>query len=264
MIAQIESDIHLKHCEIFSVEYLDIDVTSSVIIIVVMHMTELKTIHEVGKMLNMTSRTIRYYEQLRLITTFRESRTAPRRLDEENIEKLRKIRFLRKLGLTLDEIAEVIDSDEQAAELITCKIAGMKAEINSMIMRVNLLREVVTVAEQGGNIYSVEKQLDQPPDEPEMLRVAAEVTKLIVERRFDEVTPHLNSEMSALPMGIFESGWDVHIKPCGEFLSIGKQSIVADTVINRLHFEKQDVAILIEVHAGIVTGMLLQYWKEDE
>ncbi len=230
----------------------------------VMYMEELKTINEVCKLLDMTSRTIRYYEQLKLIKTVRESRTAPRRLDGENIERLRKIRFLRKLGLTLDEISGIIDNDEKAAEFITCKIAGLKAEINAMIVRVNLLREVVTVAEKGGNIYSVEKQLDQPPDEPEMLSVAAEVTRLIVERRFDEVTPHLNSEMSAMPIGFFESGWDVHIKPCGKFISIGKQSVIADTVINRVHFEKQDVAICIEVHAGIVTGMLLQYWKDDK
>ena len=229
-----------------------------------MDMTELKTIQEVGKMLDMTSRTIRYYEQLRLIKTFRESQTAPRRLDEENIVRLRKIRFLRRLGLTLDEIAEVIDSDEQAAEFITGKIASMKAEINSMIERVNLLREVVTVAEQGGDIYAVEKQLDQQPDEPEMLRIAAEVTKLIVEHRFTELKPYLNNDMNRMPPGFFEVGWDVHIEPCGAFLSIGKQKIVADTVINRLHFEKQDVAICIEVHAGLVTGMFLQYWKEDE
>lgn len=215
-------------------------------------------------MLDISSRTIRYYEQLRLITTFRESRTAPRQLDGENIERLRKIRFLRRLGLTLDEIAEIIDSDEQAAEFITGKIAGMKAEINFMIERANLLREVVTVAEQGGDIYSVEKQLDQPPDEPEMLRIAAEVTRLIVERRFGELRPYLNNDLNRMPPGFFEVGWNVHIEPCGAFISIGKQKIVADTVINRLHFEKQDVAILIEVHAGIVTGMLLQYWKEDK
>ncbi len=229
-----------------------------------MNMAELKNINEVGKMLNLTSRTIRYYEQLRMITTFRESRTSPRRLDEENIERLRKIRFLRKLGLTLDEIIEIIDSDEKAAELITGKIAAMKAEINSMVERINLLREVVTVAENGGNIYSVEKRLDNLYEETEMCRIAAEVTKLIVEHRFDEVMPYLNSEMSAMPAGFFEVGWDVHIKPCGKFLSIGKQSVCADTVINRVHFEKQDVAILIEVHAEMVTGMLLQYWKDDD
>ncbi|WP_072419211.1 MULTISPECIES: hypothetical protein [unclassified Ruminococcus] len=86
----------------------------------------------------------------------------------------------------------------------------------------------------------------------------------LIEGRSAELIPHLNSEMSAMPSGFFEVGWDVHIKPCGKFISIGKQSVCADTVINRVHFEKQDAAILTEVHAGLVTGLLLKYCKEDE
>ena len=86
-------------------------------------MEELKTINEVCKLLDMTSRTIRYYEQCGLIKTVRESKTAPRRLDQINIERLWRIRFLRKLGLALDEISNVIDSDQKAAELIHSKTA---------------------------------------------------------------------------------------------------------------------------------------------
>ena len=132
---------------------LDIDVTSSVIIVMVMNMRKIKTINEVCKMLELTSRTIRYYEQLGLIKTVRESSTAPRRLDEENIERLRRIRFLRKLGMGLDEIGGVIDSDEKAAELIKLKKASMRAEINELVYRVNLLTEVIAAVEQGENIY---------------------------------------------------------------------------------------------------------------
>ena len=44
-------------------------------------------------------------------------------LDSENIERLRKIRFLRKLELSLDEIASVIDSEIKARELIYYKTA---------------------------------------------------------------------------------------------------------------------------------------------
>ena len=250
------------HNIVFAKYTLDIDVTSSVIIVLVMNMEELKTINEVCKMLDMTSRTIRYYEQLQLITTVRESKTAPRRLDAENIERLRKIRFLRKLGLTLDEITEVIDSDKKATELIIRKKAAMKAEINELVERVNLLTEVMAAAEQGENIYATEKRLSFPPDHEEMKRIAGECTKLIMERRFEELQGYLDEDMRQMPPGFFEVGWNVHIKPCGEFVSIGEQNIVADTVINRLHFEKQDVAICIEVHAGIVTGMFLQYCKE--
>ncbi len=227
-------------------------------------MNETKTINDVCKMLDMTSRTIRYYEELGLIKTIRKSKTALRRLDAENIERLRKIRFLRKLGLGLDEVAEVIDDEKKATEMIIRKKAAMKAEINELILRANLLTEVIAAAEQGENIFATEQRLDLPPDHEEMLRIAGECTKLVLERRFEELQSYLDEDMRQMPPGFFEVGWNVHIKPCGAFLSIGEQSIVADTVINRLHFEKQDIAILIEVHAGIVTGMLLKYCKEKD
>ena len=213
-------------------------------------------------MLDMTPRTIRYYEERGFIKTVRESKTSLRRLDEENIERLRKIHFLRKLGLGLNEISEIIDSDEKAAEFIKRKKAAMKAEINELILRANLLTEVIAAAEQGENIYATEQRIDLPPDHEEMLRIASECTRLILDRRFEELQNYLDEDMRQMPPGFFEVGWNVHIKPCGAFVSVGEQSIVADTVINRLHFEKQDIAVLIEVHAGIVTGMLLKYCKE--
>ncbi len=227
-----------------------------------MNMYDMKSITAVCRLLGITSRTIRYYEQLGLIKTVRKSNTAPRQLDMETIERLRKICFLRKLGMGLDEIAEVINNDEKATELIIRKKAAMKAEINELVERVNLLTEVMAAAEQGENIYETEKRLSLPPDHEEMKRIAGECIKLILERRFEELHNYLDEDMRQMPPGFFEVGWNVHIKPCGAFVSIGEQSIVADTVINRLHFEKQDIAILIEVHAGIVTGMLLQYCKE--
>lgn len=225
-------------------------------------MRKIKTINEVCKMLDTTSRTIRYYEQLGLIKTVRQSNTAPRRLDEENIERLRRIRFLRKLGIGLDEIGGVIDSDEKAAELIKLKKAALVAEINELVERANLLTEVIAAVEQGENIYETDKRLNMPPDHEEMLRIAGECTRLILEHRFEELQGYLDEDMRQMLPELLEVGWNVHIKPCGAFVSIGEQKIVADTVINRLHFEKQDVAILTEVHAGIVTNLFLQYCKE--
>ena len=225
-------------------------------------MRKIKTINEVCKMLDTTSRTIRYYEQLGLIKTVRQSNTAPRRLDEENIERLRRIRFLRKLGIGLDEIGGVIDSDEKAAELIKLKKAALVAEINELVERANLLTEVIAAVEQGENIYETDKRLNMPPDHEEMLRIAGECTRLILEHRFEELQGYLDEDMRQMLPELLEVGWNVHIKPCGAFVSIGEQKIVADTVINRLHFEKQDVAILTEVHAGIVTNLFLQYCKK--
>lgn len=229
-----------------------------------MQMNELKTINEVCKMLDLTSRTIRYYEQCGLIQTKRESKTAPRRLDDEAIERLQKIRFLRKLGLALDEIAPVLDSDAETAEMIYGKAAELKAEIRALTERIGLLEEVLAVAGQGGNIYSAIRKPDDPSDAAEKLRIAAECTKLVLERRFSELKPYLNSDMKMLTPEFFESAWNVHLKPCGEFVSVGEQSIDGNTVTNRLHYEKLGVVIKMEVCGGIVAAMLLQYFKENE
>lgn len=240
---------------------LDIDVASSGIIRMVMQMNELKTINEVCKMLGMTSRTIRYYEQCGLIRTIRESKTALRRLDDENIERLRKIRFLRKLSLTLDEIAVVIDSEAKATEMIHGKSAELKAEIRALIERIGLIEEVLAAAENGGNIYSVERKSGQPSDDTEKRRIAAECTNLLLERRFSELKPYLNSDMKMMPPDFFEAAWNAHIKPCGKFISVGEQSVDGNTVTNRLIFEKLGVIVKTEVCGEIVAGMVLQYFK---
>lgn len=215
-------------------------------------------------MLNMTSRTIRYYEQCKLIKTICANKTAPRRLDSENIERLRKIRFLRNLRLTLDEISVVIDSETKVAEMIYSKAAELKAEICTLMERIGLIEEVLAVAEKSGNIYSVERKLGQPSDDTEKLRIASECTNLLLERRFSELKPYLNSDMKMFSSDFFETAWDVHIKPCGKFISVGEQSIDGNTVTNRLVFEKLGVVVKTEICGEIVAGMVLQYFKETK
>ena len=228
----------------------------------VMQMKDPKNITEVCRMLGLTSRTIRYYEQCGLIRTERKSPTAPRRLNDENIERLRKIRFLQRLGLSLEEIASVIDSEEKAAEMVRAKESSFRKEINSMILHVNMLKEVLAAVEKGDRIYDVADRLDHPYDEDEMLRVASACTKLLLERRFEELKSMLDEELKAMPTEFYAAGWEAHLIPCGKFLSVGEQKIVADTVITPLHCEKKDIIILTEIHCGIVTGFLLRY--DDE
>jgi DNA-binding transcriptional MerR regulator len=224
-------------------------------------MQETKTITEVCKMLGMTSRTVRFYEQCGLISTTRQSTTAPRRLDEPNIERLRKIRFLRKLGLSIEEISGVIDSDEKAAALIRQQTAELSAEITSMGERIRLLEEVLAAVEKGGNIYNA-ADAPSPPDNPENLHTAAEVTRLLAEGKFAELSPYFNSENKEWPVDFISNVWNSHIKPCGKFISSGEQSMDGETIINRLNYEKLGVIIRMNVCGGLVATIFLQYFKK--
>ena len=61
-------------------------------------------------------------------------------------------------------------------------LTAMKTEINKLILRANLLTEVIAAAEQGENISETEHRLSLPPDHEEMRRIAGECTRLILER----------------------------------------------------------------------------------
>ena len=55
-----------------------------------------------------TTRTVRYYEGLGLLNPARRQGSGHRQYDEDAVARLAKIDWLKRMGLTLDEIAAVI------------------------------------------------------------------------------------------------------------------------------------------------------------
>ena len=67
-------------------------------------------IGEVANLTNLTTRTIRYYEELGLLGDRNNRLIGQLRIFEnDDIERLKKIQLLKDLGLTLEEIGQVID-----------------------------------------------------------------------------------------------------------------------------------------------------------
>ncbi|OPZ22096.1 MAG: HTH-type transcriptional activator TipA [Firmicutes bacterium ADurb.BinA205] len=230
--------------------------------IMVIKMNEYKSINEVCKMLDITSRTIRYYEELGLISTIRDSKTAPRKLDSNTIVKLKKICFLRQLGLQLDEIAQVIDDDAKAAEMMLEKTAMIEAEMAAMAERICKLEKVLAIAAEGGNIYSAASSLSENNVPEENLETAAEVTRLLLEERYSELSPYFGNSTNSFPDGFVEKCWKNHIKPCGRFICIEEPVIDGTTIISRLRCEKVNIAIKMEICQKTVMRIMLQYYNK--
>jgi DNA-binding transcriptional MerR regulator len=100
-------------------------------------------IGEIAKLTNLTTRTIRYYEELGLLGT-RENRSLGqlRLFDNDDIERLKKIQMLKDLGLTLEEISQVIDlyftdgqvleGKRQVIEILKSHIATAEEKIKEL------------------------------------------------------------------------------------------------------------------------------------
>ncbi|MHB1988070.1 MAG: MerR family transcriptional regulator [Acidimicrobiales bacterium] len=82
------------------------------------------SIGEAAELVGMTTRTLRYYEELGLVTSTRPSASGQRRYGPAEVERLRHIRELQTLlGLDLDEISEQL--------AVSDRLGGLRAEYRS-------------------------------------------------------------------------------------------------------------------------------------
>jgi Predicted transcriptional regulators len=115
-------------------------------------------IGEIAKLTNLTTRTIRYYEELGLLG-IRENRPQGqlRLFDNDDIERLKKIQMLKDLGLTLDEIGQVIElyfTDRQVLEVKRQVIEILKGHIATAEEKIKELNIFKTESE--ANISKLE------------------------------------------------------------------------------------------------------------
>lgn len=102
---------------------------------------ELQTIGHVSKAFNLSTRTLRYYEQIGLIESERKDGYAYRVYSENTINRLKQIVILRKLQIPLKQIAEILQSD--SATMIIEAFQKKISEIDEEITSLSTVRDVI-------------------------------------------------------------------------------------------------------------------------
>ncbi|WP_410770306.1 MerR family transcriptional regulator [Fontibacillus sp. BL9] len=95
---------------------------------------ELQTISQVTKNYNITTRMLRYYEQIGLLPSLKKEGYAYRTYDEDALTRLEQILILRKLRIPLKEIQRILLSDESrtTVEIFRAKIRELSTEITAL------------------------------------------------------------------------------------------------------------------------------------
>lgn len=104
---------------------------------------EIMTIGELSKNYEVSTRMIRYYEKMGLITSQRKKDYAYRVYDELAVRRLQQIIVLRKLRIPLKHIAVILNDHEQvqALELMRENIFELDEEINAL----SIIRDILNV-----------------------------------------------------------------------------------------------------------------------
>ena len=121
-------------------------------------------ISEVAKNYNITKRTIRYYEEIGLLTNIKKNDSNYRYYNDDALKRLEQILLLRDLGFHINEINEILLSkDEDVIDnMLLNRYRKLHDDINNLISLRNIISSIIRIKNQNGiqkiSIYQILKE----------------------------------------------------------------------------------------------------------
>ena len=115
-------------------------------------------ITEVCKILETTSRTLRFYEEKGIITSTLVGLSSRRHYTEKQLLHIRNVLVLRNLGLSIKVIAELQTENVNLKDAVLSKRAEIYSFINSRLKDVDLLNEALCILESGEDIFDEKRK----------------------------------------------------------------------------------------------------------
>jgi len=228
-----------------------------------MYQKQIYDITEVCKMLDTTSRTLRFYEEKGIIQSTTVGSSSRRQYTEEQISHIKNVLVLRTLGLSVKAIAELQNSGTDLKDAVLSKRAEIYASIDSRIREINLMNEALSALESGKDIFAEDWQLSSAmnAEEKEIARIC---TDAILSGDTDTLYEHLSSRLAEyMPRDVYRVVRKDTLAPLGDFVSIDK-TLADDRFSNKLYcfirYSKLGLKITYVFHGGKIDGLWLGYY----
>lgn len=212
---------------------------------------KLTTISEVSKNNDVSTRTLRYYEEIGLVSSTRKEGYAYRVYDEEAVNRLQIIFMLRKLNISLKNIQAILSSNnpDQLIRLLKKRLS----EVNSEIETLNYVKDVIQLFLhyvtdyhlveydiKALNIFkdeSIVEKLQSKSFNPKMLKEKKSMPKSIKKIEEKKITDVRIIHIP--PMTVASS----YCEPCKEPERIAKESLTKFIVSENICTEKPDFRV---------------------
>ena len=220
-------------------------------------------ITEVCRMLGTTSRTLRFYEEKKIITSTTVGLSARRKYTEEQLLQIKNVLVLRSLGLSVKSITELQKEQSDLKNAVLSKRAEIYASIEAHIKEINLLNEAVYALELGKNIFDGVWQSRSDADFNE-LEIARLCTDAIINNDDEFLYRHLSSRLlQYMPKDVYSVARRDTLATLGDFLGIDE--IAADKkysnkIFSKVRYSKLGLMITFVFHAGKIDGLWLGYY----
>lgn len=154
---------------------------------------ELQSISEVSKLFGISTRTLRYYEQIGLITPTKKEDFAYRSYDDATVLRLRQIIILRKLRIPLKQIAEILQRGDAALaiEAFERSLSEIEDEITALAAIRSITKEFIERLRLNGARFAL-------PDDESLLEVVDALTVSKINFREEKSMSELNQASGKL------------------------------------------------------------------
>lgn len=122
-------------------------------------MTNEWSIQQIAKLAGTTSRTLRHYGELGLLTASRTGHNGYRYYDADALVRLQRILLLRELGLGLPQIAEILAQPTRAEDALEGHLAWLRGERERLARQIAAV-EATIAARRGGEKVMAETMFD--------------------------------------------------------------------------------------------------------
>lgn len=114
------------------------------------------SIQDIARTAGTTSRTLRHYGQLGLLTPSRTASNGYRYYDQDSLIRLQRILLLRELGLGLPAIAEVLDGQRDAAAALRTHLKLLETERQRIGRQIESVKTTLRKTEGGEQLVPAE------------------------------------------------------------------------------------------------------------
>ena len=222
-------------------------------------------INTVCSMLGTTSRTLRFYEDRKIISSTKNPYSTRRQYTRDQIDLIRNVLVLRELGFSVKDIAEL---QKDGADLKGAVLAR-REQVYELIGRKNrevmLLNEALAVIESGGNIYSADWLSQVSKDNTELIMISRKCAEAVVFDRSEELYHFFSEPMREhLSMKNYEMVRREVMEPLGEYVCFEEEmtdSSFPNIVHQRIKFENLGLDIKLVFHNGLIYGLWFNYYQ---
>ncbi len=222
-------------------------------------------ISEVCNMLGTTSRTLRFYEEKRLIQSTTEGLSHRRRYTEQQLAQIINVLSLRKMGLSLQAISQLLTNHIDLRDAVLSRRAEIYASVHSDLRELERLNEVLSRIDAGQDVFPKESDTKIATEQSAISKKCAQA---VVNGEHDALYEHISPRLlQYMPREVYTTVRADTLLPLGEFVCFDGEEI--DGEYNQIHrfrakYTKTGLLITLVLYNEKIDGLWLGYYDSTE